>query len=278
MRIRLVGFLAIPLLVVVLPMRTQAQVGGLINRAKQAVVDDNKTVNNPQLGEPFDAASLDGAIKGMKLYRSRLAEVAALQKQYLDAQQKRSALVDKNQKQLNDYDESRNKNRECVSNFNRATRPQREAAMQQKMMTLVSDPKFAAEMARIGQAQQAAYAKGDTAAVRKLAEEQVKLYGIDEKADSVAAAAKCPMPPPPAAVAEIERLGKQSDDLNTRIRTAESSADVDGARAAGVQPARFQQMRERLTTWVSKPSSLGSKEGNLLNGRKKEIEDVVKTP
>jgi hypothetical protein len=165
-----------------------------------------------------------------------------------------------------------------VSNFNRANKPQREAAMQQKMMTLVSDPKFAAEMARIGQAQQAAYAKGDTAAVRKLAEEQVKLYGIDEKADSVAAAAKCPLPPPPAAVAEIERLGKQSDDLNTRIRTAESSADVDGARAAGVQPARFQQMRERLTTWASKPSSLGSKEGNLLNGRKKEIEDVVKTP
>ena len=114
---------------------------------------------------------------------------------------------------------------------------------------------------------------------RKLSAQQEKLLGVDMKADTTAAEARCgKLPPPPAAIAEIERLRKQNEDVNRRLRSAESSADVDGARAAGVQPARFQQMRERLVTWVGKPNSLGSKEGDLLKGRKAEIEDVVKTP
>ncbi len=274
--------LAIPLLVALLPMYAGAQVGGIINRAKKAVVDDNKTVNNAQLGEPFDATSLDGAIKGMRVYRARLADVASLQKQYLDNQQKLSALRDKSRKQVSDFDESRNKNRECVSDFKSSNRKSSEEATKQRMMAMMSDPaayqNFAMEMARIGQEQQAALKKNDTLTLRKLQAQQEKLVGIDTKADSLAAVGKCGAPPqPPAAVAEIQRLDKLSDDLNSRIRSAESSADTDGAKAAGVPPARFQQMRERLTTWYDKPNSLGGKEGSLLNGRRKDIEEVVKT-
>ena len=148
---------------------------------------------------------------------------------------------------------------------------------------MMSDPaayqNFAMEMARIGQEQQAAVKKNDTLTLRKLQAQQEKLMGIDTKADSLAAVGKCgPPPQPPAAVAEIQRLDKLSDDLNSRIRAAESSADTDGAKAAGVLPGRFQQMRERLTTWLDKPNSLGGKEGSLLSGRRKDIEEVVKTP
>ena len=283
MRTHCVRSLAILLLCAALPMRAESQIGGIINRAKKAVVEDNQTVNNPQLGEPFDAASLDGAIKGMRVYRARLADVASLQKQYLVNQEKHSALTEKNQRQVNDYDEAKNKNHECFSDYKSANRRNSEELAQKKMMAMASDPAayqtFIMEMGRIAQEQQAAVKKNDTVALKKLVEQQEKLLGIDAKADSLAAVAKCgPVPPPPAAVAEIERLGKLNDDLNGRIRAAESASDVDGARAAGVTPTRFQQMRERLSTWLSKPSSLGAKEGSLLNGRKKEIEEVVKTP
>jgi hypothetical protein len=280
MQTRFSRYLTLALLFAALPVRAEAQgVGGIINRAKKAVVDDNKTVNNPQLGEPFDAASLDAAIKGMRAYHDRTDEVASLQKQYLANQEKLSALQDKNPGAVDKHNEAKNKNHACVSDFQRANRRSSEEQTKQKMMAMMSDPagyqNFVMEMARISQEQQAAVKKNDTLTVKKLQLQQEKLLGIDSKADSLAAVAKCgPPPQAPAVVAEIERLSDLSGKLNNRIRTTESASDEEAAKVAGVSPTRFQQMRERLTKWYGSPNSLGPKEGNLLNSRKKDIDEL----
>jgi hypothetical protein len=64
----------------------------------------------------------------------------------------------------------------------------------------------------------------------------------------------------------------------TPTRAIESSADIDGARSAGVDPAKFQKMRERFVTFKESPKAFSGAEMELLSARKGEIADVLKTP
>jgi hypothetical protein len=203
--------------------------------------------------------------------------------QYLDLQKRRSDLLDKNERAISDYRTNDSKIRECTSAFTDLQSPERQQIVQKKMMGMMSDAnaisKFNMAYADAAQAYGAALQKNDSVAASKAYNDIMKLLGIDAKADSVAAAAKCGTPPRrPAALAEAEQLGKQTDDISARLRMAESSADIEAARAAGVQPARFAQMRERLTSYLSKPAAFPGKEGDLLKGRKAEIEDLTRIP
>jgi len=260
-------------------------VGGLINKAKQAVAD--KTAKpagtDDHIGEPFDAASLDNALAGMRAYKAKMNQVAAIQAQYLDNQKKRSALQESSGSAIRAYEENNSKNANCRVDFLAELRSGRGDPLQKKMQSLMSDPaamqKFAIESSRLNQVIMAAQQKGDTNAVKAATRDLQKLAGVDEAADSVAAAKKCGAPSPrPAVLAQLDQMQQRSDDLSQQLRTAESASDTDGARAAGVPATRFAQMKERLTQFVNNGPAFGGKEGDLLKAHKSEIEKLVKTP
>jgi hypothetical protein len=273
------------LLLIALPAAASAQAGGLINRAKQAVADKaaKPAGTDDHIGEPFDAASLNNALAGMRAYKARMNQVAAIQAQYLDNQKKRTALQESSEKTTAAYEESSAKNRNCRTDYLADARANRGDPMQKKMQSLMNDPaalqKFAMESSRLNQVIMAAQAKGDTNAVKAATRDLQKLGGVDEAADSVAADKKCGAPPPrPAATAQLDQMQQRSDDLNRQLRTAETASDTDGAQAAGVSATRFAQMKERLTQFVNNGPAFGGKEGDLLKAHKTEIERLVKTP
>jgi hypothetical protein len=283
---RFARLLGTALIALALPVAAHAQVGGLINKAKKAVTEDANAKpagSNAQIGDPFDAASLDVALKGMRVFKSRMTDVAAMRNQYLAAQNRRSALQEKNQRQIDEYESNHNTIRNCVSDYMSNNAQDQSKVAQQKMMSLMSDQaalmKFTTDYTRISQEYANAISKGDTVTAYKSLAEMTKMLGIDPKADSAKAFARCGnFPRRPAAMDEMDQIGKQTDSLSTRLRTAETTADIDAARAAGVQPVRFAQMRERLSRYVANTPAFAGKEGDLLKGRRAEIEDLVKTP
>ena len=284
---RTVRALPVALALFAFPLRAEAQLSGLLKKAKEqiakpdAVAPAKSTVNasNAQIGDPFDAASLDAALKRMVVVRARQAELAALNKQYVDNQEKRTVLVDKNARVIDEYEKKRESNDNCISQDLSARTPEREAVAQQKAMAVMSDESTRDEYLKVATAMQGAVAKNDTASLRKLTATYMKILGVDPQADSIIAFKKCGHPPLlPASMIEAERMQKVMDGLGVKMRAVESSADADGARAANTTPAKFKQMRERLVTFSSSGSQWSSAEKALLNGRKAEIQNAVKTP
>ncbi len=284
---RTVRALPVALALFAFPLRAEAQLSGLLKKAREqiakpdAVAPANGTANasNAQIGDPFDAASLDAALKGMVVVKARQAELAALNKQYVDNQEKRTALVDKSARVIDEYEKKRESNDNCISQDISARTPEREAVAQQKAMAVMSDELTRDEYVKVATAMQGAVAKNDTASLRKLTATYMKMLGVDPQADSIIAFKKCGHPPAlPASMIEAERMQKVMDGLGVKMRVVESSADADGARAANTTPAKFKQMRERLVTFSSSGSQWSSSEKALLNGRKAEIQNAVKTP
>lgn len=284
---RTVRALPVALALFAFPLRAEAQLSGLLKKAKEqiakpdAVAPAKSTANasNAQIGDPFDAASLDAALKGMVVVKARQAELAALNKQYVDNQEKRTALVDKSARVIDEFEKKRESNDNCISQDISARTPEREAVAQQKAMAVMSDESTRDEYLKVATAMQGAVAKNDTASLRKLTATYMKMLGVDPQADSIIAFKKCGHPPAlPASMIEAERMQKVMDGLGVKMRVVESSADADGARAANTTPAKFKQMRERLVTFSSSGSQWSSSEKALLNGRKAEIQNAVKTP
>ena len=284
---RTVRALPVALALFAFPLRAEAQLSGLLKKAKEqiakpdAVAPAKSTANasNAQIGDPFDAASLDAALKGMVVVKARQAELAALNKQYVDNQEKRTALVDKSARVIDEFEKKRESNDNCISQDISARTPEREAVAQQKAMAVMSDESTRDEYLKVATAMQGAVAKNDTASLRKLTASYMKMLGVDPQADSIIAFKKCGHPPAlPASLIEAERMQNVMDGLGVKMRVVESSADADGARAANTTPAKFKQMRERLVTFSSSGSQWSSSEKALLNGRKAEIQNAVKTP
>jgi hypothetical protein len=229
-----------------------------------------------QMGEPFDAASLDNALKGMRVYNARMTDIAAMRVQHLNLQNRRYDAGSKAEKDVNAWQATQSKFRECLHG-KLGNDPARMQKMQEKVMALASNPAAMQKYAEAGQAVSAAAAKGDTIAMAKASADMMKALGFDLKADTVAATSACGgAPRRPPAVAEIEQLERQADSLTIRLRRAENAADGDAARAAGVAPSRFAEMRERLFTYAARPSFFQGKEAGLLAARKTEITALTK--
>ena len=207
---RTVRALPVALALFAFPLRAEAQLSGLLKKAKEqiakpdAVAPAKSTANasNAQIGDPFDAASLDAALKGMVVVKARQAELAALNKQYVDNQEKRTALVDKSARVIDEFEKKRESNDNCISQDISARTPEREAVAQQKAMAVMSDESTRDEYLKVATAMQGAVAKNDTASLRKLTASYMKMLGVDPQADSIIAFKKCGHPPAlPAALA-----------------------------------------------------------------------------
>jgi hypothetical protein len=227
-----------------------------------------------QMGEPFDAVSLDNALKGMRVYKARMTDIVALRVQYLNVQNRRSEAADKGARDVEVYQENQNKFRDCLHEKLQAGMGRK---VQEKMMSISNNPAAIQKYTDALNAASAAAAKGDTAALARANADMMKAIGIDFKADTVAATATCGgAPKRPASIVEIEQLDRQSDSLAIRVRRAETAADGDASRAASVAPSRFAEMRERLTNYANRPGSFQGKEADLLAAHKAEIVALTK--
>jgi hypothetical protein len=236
----------------------------------------NAPLASAQMGEPFDAASLDNALKGMRVYKARMTDIVAMRVQYLNLQNRRNDATDKGTKDVETHQSNQSKFRDCLHE-KLAGDPARMQKMQEKVMSLASNPAAMQKYSEASQAMSNAAMKGDTVAMAKASAEMMKALGIDLKADTVAATAACGgAPKRPASVVEIEQLERQADSLTIRLRRAEIAAEGDAARAAGVAPSRFAEMRERLATYSGRPGLFQGKEADLLAAHKAEIVALTK--
>lgn len=230
-----------------------------------------------QVSQPFDAATLDQALKGLRVYHARMTEIVAMRVQYLNAQNRRSQAGDKSQAEVDAYDNAKSKFDNCVSSKLNAQDPAKMAKMQEKVMAAMTNPANAQKYAELNQAMATAAGKGDTTAMKKATADLMKLIGMDPKADTVAAMSACaPAPRIPTAVAELKSLDHQVDSISVRLRKAENAVETEAAAAAGVTPTRFAQMRERLEMYVNKPSGFTGVEATILAAHKAEIATLTK--
>ncbi len=279
--LRLVALATVAVCIVAIPTRAEAQLGSLIRKAKEKVAEQvlpqQESAAAAALGDPFDAGTLEAAMKGMQVYKTRIADAAALNKSYMENQAKYTALLQSGKKAAADFRANDDAIRRCIDADFDAHESERALAMQSNAMKAMSDPAKRNAVMKLTADMQAAQAKGDIEAVKKTTEAYATLLGI--QADSAAAFKKCGKPPvKPASMVETERLEKANEDLTKRMRVIESSADIDGARSAGVDPAKFQKMRERLVTFTESPKSFSGAEKELLTARKAEIIAVLQTP
>lgn len=229
-----------------------------------------------QMGDPFDAASLENALKGMRVYKARMTDIVAMRVQYINLQNRRSDAHTKGEREINAFEGTQSKFRGCLGD-KLSNDPARMQKMQEKVMSLANNPTAMQKYAEASQAASAAAMKGDTAAMAKASAELFKVLGLDLKADTVAATAACGgAPKRPAAVAEVEQLEKQADSLTIRLRRAENAAEGDAARAAGVTPSRFAEMRERLLTFAGSSAPFKGADAALLASRRAEITALMK--
>ena len=279
MSMRRVRFIPALLLLAALPMRAEAQLGGLLKKAKEKIAAPEQSsaqaTKVEQIGDPFDEASLSATIAGLKVMAARQADIAALDKQSSDLGASSTGLLDKNRKAIDDYYKNERAISSCIDADMESRSGAREAAMQSKMMENMSDPKFMAEMTRIQTALQQAVAKGDTASQRKLTAQFQKLAGVAD--DSLPSFKKCGrLPVKPAAMLESERIDKQRQVLVDKMRTLQGTSEVDAAKAASTTPAKFQKQKERLVTYQSDKKAFSPQERQLISGRMTEIAPLIK--
>ncbi len=261
------------------PVRADAQLGGLLKKAKEKIIAPEQpsaaATKVEQVGDPFDESSLTATIAGLKVMAARQADIAALDKQSNDLGNSANALLDKNKKAIEDYHKNESAISNCISADMESRSGAREAAVQSKMMENMSDPKFMAEMTRIQTALQQALAKGDTASQRKLTIQFQKFTGLVD--DSLPSFKKCGrLPAMPAAMVEADRLGKQRQAMIDKMRLIQSSSEVDAAKAANTSPAKFQKQKERLVTYQSDKKPFSPQERALISGRMTEIAPLIK--
>ena len=305
MRIRRITFACAAILALTLATGANAQLGGLgkgllkkatdkaANKAADKAVDQampdgpasTTGAYAPEvIGTPISADTLDLVLRGLNAMSAHLAPIGPLSTRQQALQESLNKSQNAHEKERQRWDDATRKVEDCQAQFFQALGEQRQNDMQKKMAEMQGDQKKMAEMAnsaaefsrRSAELQQ----KGDVAGVEKLMRDYyAKMFGIDLKADTAAAAAKCgAKPPKPAFLAEQETMSGEIDSISKQIREREGAAESVGAKASGLSAHRFALARERLFTWRSdtyggRPSkNFSSQENALFQAHRAEIE------
>src|SRR5882762_7669099 len=235
----------------------QAQIPNLRRKAKeagrQAVTGQQAQQHRPP--PKFDATMLElnpqvvaRLIKGLEArgtMRGAGGQTAAELRQRSSANSEEAASI--NNQHSDDRSEWVNANGEaenCMSGELNNAEQRHQQEMQQRFMgmTGVNTPektKFMQDWTAMSQEAQQAVMSNDTAAGRRARDKMNKLMGIDARADSVRARAKCHVPPMPAWMRRADSLAAISDTLLVRARGVEGVACAGAARAAEMTPAQF---------------------------------------
>ena len=277
-------------LIAVTPVTAQAQIGGLVRKAKQALQKPDSAASSTGVRrDEFTEASITALLKGLQAASATAGERDARRKQQEAKQSRLSALLEQHGDDLDRFNEATTRISNCQSDF----LDKREAEQNDKAtaggMALMADPakrdKYVQLVSTYTQQLQAAQAKGDTAAVTaitlKQQNELMKLLGVDMHADTAAAVKACgATPAKPAWLVEEETLRPEIDRLAGAIRDAERRMQEDGARVSGMTPEQYAAARERVLQWMNAsangqtPSGFTPNEHKLLSAHRGDFDKV----
>ena len=287
-----------------------AQIGGLVRKAKDKVVDQqvNKQVekrtsvggaSNGGAAPTFDDVTLElttdrvaQVLRGLTAGRAVLDGAngspsrASLIARRDDAARKSAALSDANNKAFEAYYQKRDATQRCRSDAERASSDKRQQANEQKQKEFqakaMSDPAFREKAMAAAQKIAAAQQRGDTAEMRRLMTELNGGAGNDSRADSIAADKACgPLPPKPAAMAQMEQLDAQANSLSDQIRKVEESSSATEVKESGLTERQYLMARERIEAYLSamkyksQPRGFTPRELEALGARQGDLEKAM---
>jgi hypothetical protein len=253
------------------PASAEAQFGGLMKKAKEAVVQKGAEKAVEQAGEKVGPVSpgeqLTEETAGAVLRGAQAADRVMIERDKVqalrDAKNKQySELADKNGPVHQAYNEANSKIMDCRStSFNNLNDARNERA-RKRLESLQADPAFMGKMQLIamkyGKEMAEAQQKNDPVALQKVQQAYIKeITGedlfADVKKDSVATDAKCGKEPAkPAALVLEEKLQKEISVADDSIRTLEAKAVNVGAAASGIESVRYLQLKERTVSILGK--------------------------
>ncbi len=277
-------------LVTFAPAAAQAQIGGLIRKAKQAVekATDSTAAQNPG-GEELTQETVTSLLKGLRAASVKATERDALRAEQEQKQARLTALLDQHDTEEQRFQLNSEKVRECQDDFLSKAEEGRSDKMDAAGMSLMADPAKAQQyvqlQANYSQQLQAAQAKGDTAAVNQLSQKRtdalMKLMGLDLHADTAAAVKTCgAMPTKPSWMVEEESLRADLDKMGNQVRNAERDMELTGVEQSGMKAARYAALRERVLMWMQamddgkKPNGYSNDEQKLLESHRSDFKAV----
>jgi hypothetical protein len=277
-------FAALAAFAVSIPAVSQAQLGGLVRKAKDAAA--NKIVENKNLkpssafGPELTAESLDGVLRGLAAADAKLDEADRLRSTRVRYDQELSKSLDAHEKDREAYDAKVRSTETCQSGFQTKRNKENQAMFDAKIK---NNPAGQAQLmqavVQIGEKLAFAQQKGDTAEQRRLTLELYKAQGLDPIADSVAMIKNCgAVPGRPAWLVEQDSLRHRSARTDSQIRDAESGAQGAGAAASGLSSKEYALARERVMHWymeargASPIQHFGGDERKLMESKRQTIE------
>jgi hypothetical protein len=277
-----------------------AQIGRLVKKAADKAVDkpvDNTAATSgPGAAPKFDDVTLEltndrlsQIIRGLSAGRAVLdgpPSRAQLVTRRDAAANQSAALSQGNTKAIEAYNQKHFEAERCRNDAIHASREknqkiadERQKELQSKAMT---DPAFREKAMAIAQKMAAAQQRGDTAEMRRLAAQLSGAPLADDKTDSLAADKACgPLPPKPAAFAQIEQLDAQSNTLSDQIRKLEEKSQATEVKESGMNDRQFMMARERVEAYLSamkyksQPRGFSATELQALGARRADLEKAM---
>lgn len=255
------------LLLAVVALPAEGQLGGLLKKAKEKAVEAaaektgldakgdnaNKPPTYDDVIVELNAQRVDALLRGLEAQKKVLTAdggvVAVLkQREALEAQM--PTLNERANAVSSGFYNARNRWSSCESDTRRAFEKTHEDEARRMAAGMVANPAGAAEKARNASAAQQSLAKAiadnDSVAVRKWTVEYYKAWGIDLSKDDAAVKTKCGEPPAkPSAMLELDKANARKDSLDVQARAIESRAVLEGSKASGLSEQQFAMARER---------------------------------
>ena len=215
-----------------------AQLGGIIRRgAERAAAPLAPPVFTEDLLEltPERLARARAGLAAAQQVRDGPNGPAAIRARIEPLDARQAALYERHVGAINDWDAARMGAESCRDSV-------LGAAMDRKRST--SGAEFLAQTRQLGLDYAAAQQRGDTAAMRKLAE---RFQAVDKpvRADTLAAERSCGAPPPPAAVQEWMSLKDEIDALQQALGEAEQAVQDAEEEASGMNRRQLALACER---------------------------------
>jgi hypothetical protein len=285
---------------IVVPAHTaSAQLGGLVKKARDKVVENQvekqieKRVPDGGAAPKFDEVTLEltservaQMIRGLKAGREVLTAREPLVTRRDAANQMRADLQDKNNKLISDFIDKKYANERCRNQAMETSREKRQAVEDQRIKEwqakAMSDPAFRDKAVALAQKAGEAQARGDTATMFKLMAE-MGVKKDDPKPDSLAADKACGRELPRLAVlVQMDSLDGVAKKLSDDIRKLEEkAAATEIAQSGGLTERQFFMARERIEAYLSsvkyktKPSGFSAPELEALGARKADLEQLI---
>ena len=238
----------------------QAQLGGLIRKAADKVVEKKADQMATELkpakpleGDPVGAATLDGVLKGLAYELQQQAEALKLHdRQQAKADEWRKA-TDAGRAESDSYRTKNSTIVACIDESIGASNKKHMSELGAVFANGASSP-AAQEMLKgimdVQQRMAEASQKNDTAAIRRLTTQLMRVQGVEPGKDSAVAFQACGKPPAaPASFVLTARLADELQVLNEALRKVEIDLLDHAAASAGMQPKQYFLARERLWAW-----------------------------